>query len=357
MKAHLLDPSSSKFDPKFEKLWDQFALEHQYGTIHQSTLWAHFKAQATNSNKYWLLLVTKGAALPKKASDIIGGSIIIRQALPRGYSWLYCPRGPLLDYDDPSHTEKAFSTITKSLKSLACEEKAIFLRVDPPLPKNHAKFADFHPVKHGFQPENTLIIDLQHEEKAILEQMKPKGRYNIRLADRKGVKVHEINPQDVTRFTLNMESFYDILEETTERDGFSSHCRDFYRLMLETLIPTQNATLYLAEYRKKIIAGIIVTFYGKIATYYYGASSNDDRNVMAPYLLQWRAMQAAKENGCDYYDLFGIAPPGAKHHPWAGVTSFKKKFGGQHSSYLPAHEYPFHKPLYWLYRIYKRFRH
>ena len=127
--------------------------------------------------------------------------------------------------------------------------------------------------------------------------------------------------------------------------------------MLEGLGP-DKCKLYLAEYQGEIIAGIIVTFFADMAIYYFGASGNRHRNVMAPYLLQWVAMLEAKVRGIGWYDFLGIAPAGADgavdaSHAWAGVTEFKCKFGGVRVDYMPAMELVYNWPMYWAMRCLK----
>ena len=248
----------------------------------------------------------------------------------------------------------------------------------------------FKEAHASYQPEWTLKVDLSASEEQILKQMKPKGRYNIKVAGKKGVEVWRNDPakrdeggapagrqgtMHKAQLMTNVKGgraekegetenggsrkkektlewgvgeFYRLLRETTERDQFHGHGEQFYRDMLGVLgnkesggsldprsgsrcaTPVGNdkargndmlrqaqhdrenpmAKLYLAEYQNEIIAGVIVTFCGDIATYYYGASGNKHRNVMAPYLLQWEAMKEAKKRGCKWYDFLGIAPGG-----------------------------------------------
>ncbi len=118
-----------------------------------------------------------------------------------------------------------------------------------------------------------------------------------------------------------------------------------------------SAKLYVAKYNGEVISAAIVTYFGKVATYYYGVSSNSHRNVMAPYLLHWEIMRQAKKKGYTSYDLFGIAPTGKeKGHIWEGVTAFKRKFGGSEVSYALPQELVFNRIWYFIYRVYKAIR-
>lgn len=279
--------------------------------IEQSESWASFQEKIPYRGKVWK----------------IGKSYVVRHRLPHGFCWLSCDRGKL--------SEKNMARLSK----IARAEKAIFLRIEPPrnfkFPKGF-RFAHAH-----YQPEETLVLDLSLSEDALLKQMKEKGRYNIRLAQKKGVKI---------AVSKNIGKFYELLAQTTSRDKFHSHPKEYYENLLRELsgsdLKKGFAKMFLAEHENEIIAGIIVTFYKNTATYYFGASGDLKRNLMAPYLLQWEAIRYAKNLGFKYYDFLGIAPENSRSHPWAGVTEFKKKFGGTVIKYEPAREYIFRPFLY-----------
>jgi lipid II:glycine glycyltransferase (peptidoglycan interpeptide bridge formation enzyme) len=302
--------------------------------IQQTENWAKFRKEVKNE-EYRKIEV-------KHDDEMKLHGYLQKMSLPLGKSWLYCNRGPVINH----LTEGFLTEFLEKIKEFAKDENLIFLRIEPPIVADTkiAKvyldiiedigFIDAH---DSHQPEYTLIIDLEPDEEDILGQMKQKGRYNIRLAEKKGVKVKESD---------DVESFYKILEETVERDKFAGHDKKYYQKMLEILGREEMAKLYLAEHEGDILGGIIVTFYKETATYYYGASSNHKRNLMAPYLLQWHAIKEAKLRGCKYYDMLGIAPPGAKNHPWSGVTQFKTRFGGETVKYVKAKEYVFKPVLY-----------
>lgn len=249
--------------------------------------------------------------------------------LPFGKCWLYVNRGEVVDLTD-----------------LAKKTNAVFARFEVPyLKESGTKFnKKLHKAHAHYQPDTTLIIDLSKNEDEILAQMKPKGRYNIKLAEKKGVKIIE---------SKDAAEFYKILKQTTQRDKFSGHNKEFYQKMIDMI---EGAKLYYAQYEGQMIAGVIATFYKDTAVYYYGASSNEYRNVMAPYLLQWHTICMAKAKGCMEYDFLGIAPEGAKNHPWHGVTEFKKKFGGEIIEYEEAKELIFEPFWYYLIRAVKFIR-
>jgi lipid II:glycine glycyltransferase (peptidoglycan interpeptide bridge formation enzyme) len=194
------------------------------------------------------------------------------------------------------------------------------------------------------QPSKTRILDLRKKEEDLLREMHQKTRYNIRLADRKGVEIIGATLDTVDEL---FGAFWQLMETTTDRDNFRSHSREYYRKMLD--VPFTK--LYLAKYGDNILAGAIVSFFGDTATYIHGASSNEMRNLMAPYLLQWEMIKAAQGRGCAYYDFYGV-----DEMKWPGVTRFKKGFGGQEIHYAGTYDFVFCRPFYCLYSLLRKLR-
>jgi len=263
-------------------------------------------------------------------------------------SYLYCPRGP--------------NGLTKEFLDKAIEfgkkEGAIFIRVEPlACNLNHLqrcinKTTTANPslqIKKtkDINPPSTLVLDLKKSEQELLSEMKQKARYNINLARKKGVEI------EVTEDPEKAEVFYRIMKETTSRDGFSAHSLRHYKKQLGLLGKKGIIKLYLAKYEDKYIAANIVSFYGNTVSYLHGSSSNEYRNVMAPYLLQWEAILDAKKGGHEYYDFWGIAPDDNLHHKWAGVTRFKKGFGGTQIDYPGTYDIVIAKGWYSLYKIFR----
>ncbi|MEZ4087697.1 MAG: peptidoglycan bridge formation glycyltransferase FemA/FemB family protein [Candidatus Gracilibacteria bacterium] len=333
----VINMSLAVSEAKNPKSFNAFVKNHPLGTVHQLWEWGEFQAKSANRDQFWALQLEENGS-------ITGTALVIRQRLPFGKNWLYCPRGPLLDYSKKEHVQALFSHI----QSLAKKENSLFFRWDPPLTsleegKQAITQTQSHPAHAHYQPESTLIVDLTPSEEEILAQMKSKGRYNIKVAQKHGVTITESH---------DIEAFYSLFKETTSRDDFSGHPLTYYQNMVEAT----GARLFLAMYENKPIAGAIVTYFNKTATYYYGASSDQNRNVMAPYLLHWHIMQDAKNQGYTEYDLFGIAPENAKNHPWQGVTSFKLKFGGTRINYIDAQEIVYQPLWFWIMKIVKKLR-
>ncbi|MFW5690105.1 MAG: lipid II:glycine glycyltransferase FemX [Spirochaetota bacterium] len=185
------------------------------------------------------------------------------------------------------------------------------------------------------QPPTTVIVDLDRDEERILAAMHKKNRYNIRLAERKAVRVRRATADELPRW-------YELYEETARRDAIAIHSFAYYAHLFElaSSVPEPRLVLYLAEHEGEVLAGIIVVHHGDGATYLYGASSDRKRNLMPNYALQWHAMQAARAEGMRWYDFFGIPPADDPSHPMHGLYRFKTGFGGAIVSRLGAWDVP-----------------
>ena len=192
------------------------------------------------------------------------------------------------------------------------------------LPAFELRAAGLYKAPVDVQPPSTVVIDLDRDDQQLLAAMKSKTRYNIRLSLRKGVEVDDVEPQ-------RLSQWYALYRETARRDRIVLHSFDYYRRLFELAAEDREVDLRLlfAEHGTTLLAGIVVAMVGGRATYLYGASSTEKRNLMASYAVQWRALQLARECNCGSYDLFGIPPADDPDHPMAGLYRFKSGFGGR----------------------------
>jgi lipid II:glycine glycyltransferase (peptidoglycan interpeptide bridge formation enzyme) len=187
------------------------------------------------------------------------------------------------------------------------------------------------------QSPATRIVDLTKTHDEILAQMHQKGRYNIKIAQRDGVSVRAGTMADI-------DAFYDLLRSTSARDVFTISPKSHYARFLTDL---PGSFFLIAEHEGTPVAGYIGVCWNGTGYYYYGASNHAKRALMAPYLLQWEAMKICKERGCTRYDLLGIAPVGSgPEHEWAGISSFKEKFGGSVVEYTQEQQVMI-RPMLW----------
>ena len=219
----------------------------------------------------------------------------------------------------------------ESLEALCKEEDCLFIQVET-IDYSGEK-AENSCMKSGyykkFIPPYTALIDLTQSEDDILKAMKPKGRYNIKVARKKWVVVEQVDTH-----IWNITKFHKLMSETTQRDAFAGNTLEYYKVFLESL---DNAQLFFGYHEEEIIAAWIFTVEWNVMTYYYGASSSNKRNLMAPYLLQWAAIEHAKKRGLEVYDFLGVAWDDEKNSSLAGVTSFKMKLSPK--KYLVSQSY------------------
>lgn len=324
-----------------QKQWNEMVAAHPYGGLEQSYEWGELQTRIPGRPAFYALGIFEGEVM-------VGGMLVIRQEMGGGKTWLWCPRGPLLPEEGAN---EAWEELLKEVRALAKEGGDVFLRIEPGVPVEEVFVAMGKQVENRYFPEHTLTLDLTLPTEDLLEQMTQKGRYNIKQAEKQGVVVREGGGQEQTRLR-RVEDFYKLLADTADRDAFSVHKAHFYKDFLESL----GGKLYLAYQDDVVVAGVLVTYFGEVATYYFGASSSAHRDSKAPYLLQWTAIRDAKKAGMKVYDFLGIAPEGDEKHAWAGVTQFKTRFGGKRVSYHAAQVFVFRSLWWFIYRLAKRFR-
>lgn len=280
-------------------------------------------------------------------------ALVIQTPLPLGRSQLYIPRGPLLAAHKMTLAEvtEVLTSFMTELQVWAKENNAIFARLDPALSKHfHHFFTQLGAVDapHDMSPRRTSMIDLTKSSEGLLAAMKPKTRYNIRLAAKKGVSVR------ISETQSDMTTVLDILHDTAKRDGFSLHEDHYYRKQLDILGPLGHLKLFLAELDGKVIAANLVSLYRNQMIYLHGGSRSTARDAMAPYALHWAAIEYGKEVHAETYDLWGIAPTDDADHPWAGITRFKQGFGGTDVSTVGTLDLPFDGFWYGTYKVSKK---
>ncbi len=321
--------------------WDKFLSAFPDAHILQTSDWGTLKA-------------TFGWDVSHVAAGGAGAQILFR-TLPAGLRLAYMPKGPLVNSLD------SLDEFWPEVESLCRARKVIFLKIEPDSWQGSAKHLFGNTQKpivrlspHEIQPARTLVVDLTPEEDKILGTMKQKTRYNIRLAERKGVVVS--TSDDVSVFS-------ELMKITGQRDDFGVHDTDYYRLAYSLFHPGKACELFLAEFEGKPLAAIMVFVHGTRAWYFFGASSNQHRNRMPAYLLQWEAMCWAKSRGCQTYDLWGVPDfdleflennfMNRSDGLW-GVYRFKRGFGGQLKRSESARDRVYRSAFYNLYRFWMR---
>jgi peptidoglycan pentaglycine glycine transferase (the first glycine) len=305
--------------------YDRWITSHPEGNLWQSLDWRRYQDALGRDTRLY------GAW---EGQEIAASALVVIDRTKFGLATWDIPRGPLSAQSKSRFAAGLLDIIANDAK----KSRGLSLYLSPPMPLNTLRCPLTASARHE-QPPATRIIDLQQSEQEILAQMKPKGRYNIRVAKKHGVRVDESN---------DIEAFVALALETARRDGFTPPPASHYRAMLQAL---PGAFLLLAFPPEGAggggpIAGLLGVIWGRIGIYYYGASDYAYRALMGPYLLQWEAMRLCKARGCHSYDLLGIAPPsrcppspagrgGQGGEDWAGISRFKEQFGGTVMTYPP----------------------
>ncbi|HXQ34120.1 MAG TPA: peptidoglycan bridge formation glycyltransferase FemA/FemB family protein [Anaerolineales bacterium] len=307
--------------------WNQFLAQHPNSHLLQAAEWGELKSAF-------------GWKAVRMITNNTGVQILFRK-LPLGFTIGYIPKA---NFEGSLWTE---------IDSVSKHNRTIFLKWEPdfwddsPLPVEQGLGMRVSP--HNIQPPRTIIVDIKDSEEEILARMKQKTRYNIRLAEKKGVTV---------RAWDDIESFHKMMLITGGRDNFGVHNLEYYRRAYELLQPKGMGELLVAEYDGKSLAALFVARNGNRAYYLYGASTDEERNRMPTYLLQWEAMKWAKARGCEEYDLWGVPDEDetmletnfeTRHDGLWGVYRFKRGFGGELKRAVQALDRVYNPLLYWAY--------
>jgi lipid II:glycine glycyltransferase (peptidoglycan interpeptide bridge formation enzyme) len=371
-------------------------------TFLQSAFWGRFKEGFGWKARFF---VVESGAVAGQLSPASCGLLVMERSLYPGLRFAYVPHGPAVDLSQ-EELDAWLEGLASALKPLL-PASTLFLRFDPPWyeveavsdsarpdgaggdevvpaglrdgePPAAAGASDAdtpaavanaaaatvsrpvlgRPFRHAaadIQPPDTVLLDLSAGEAAVLEGMKPKWRYNIRLAEKKGVTVSETRASGDWQPALS--KFYELYRETSERDHIALHPESYYRALFEFAAREgqgcrrfPDLRVWTASHEGEALAAIITIFWGSQAVYLYGASSNVKRNLMPAYALQWAAIRAAMEAGCSEYDFYGIPPTDDPGHPMAGLYRFKTGFGGKIVHRAGSWDYPLRPVAYSAFR-------
>lgn len=320
---------------------------------------------------FWARLKEEAGWKPYQVENIW----ILQKSLPLGKTFLYSPEVTFNNIKShPEHSEgsptnasisnklrdsaclKASATqndnFLSKIKKIAQNSHTIFFRLeildefdDKIIEK--LKQIGFIKAFEEVQPEYRQMIDLTKDDEEILAQMKQKGRYNIKIAQKNQV---EIIRND------HLDSFYKLFVETSKRDKFSIRSQKYFQDLVNALKPNDIVNVLVATYQNKPVAGAIIVFYEGRATYLYGASANEYRNIMAPYLLHWEAIKIAKQRGCQSYDLGAVSPEDQENHKYVGISRFKRQFGGRTVHLVGSYDLVFKPTWYKLFKMAEKYR-
>jgi peptidoglycan pentaglycine glycine transferase (the first glycine) len=310
--------------------WNTALMALPYRHVLQSWEWGQFKSRWGWSPRYFINEEHTAAAL-----------VLRRTFSPLKLNILYVPKGPVLDYSDRTLVDRVLG----DLIAVAKRDRAIFIKIDPDLAEPDRPILldrGWRFSAEQIQFRNTMLIDLTRSEDDLLAAMKPKTRYNVRLAQKKGVTIRLGDLSDLDRL-------YQLYAETAQRDGFIIRPIDYYRDAWGSFIRSGLAQPLIAFVEQEPVAGLILFRFADRAWYMYGMSSNLHREKMPNHLLQWEAMRWSKMQGCAVYDLWGAPDELNESDSMWGVYKFKDGLGADFAPHVGAHDFVVSRWGYWLY--------
>ena len=321
--------------------WDRFVAATPDTGFMQSSPWAQFRARAAGGEHFAVTL--------KDGDAIVGGALVGKWPYEPGHYFYYVQEGPVLPADEARAAE-VFDAVLDSIERHRKAEDATVshLRIEPRWQRLPRFVRGFRPSAFSdrfCEPRNTLCIDLRASDDEILAQMKPKGRYNVRVARKHGVAVVKDNSLQ------GSIDFMRIQRCTPVRKRIEPVAPSYLDAMLAELVSRGHVSLFFAEYHAVRLATALVVTFGRRATYLFGGSLLVQRRVMAPYLLHFEIMRTAKAWGCEWYDLWGVAPLDQPDHAWQQISEFKRKFGGVDVQLVPTLDYVYDAAAYEQFRL------
>ena len=278
----------------------------------------------------------------------VGTLLLLGRRTPAG-TFVYCPLGPRAE--PTSGPSGAYlDRLARAARPLL-PPASFGVRFDTPWPEE--RWSGARRAAPAVQPRSTVIVDLLRDEADLLAAMKPKTRYNVRLAERRGVAVREAG-------AAGLDGWYRLHRDMARRQGITRHSPRYFHELFRTADSYRGRRprllLLMAAYDGEDVAGIVVSLFGRRARYLYGASSDRHRHAMPNYGLQWAAMRLAREAGCHTYDLFGIPRTADPSLPMAGLYRMKTGFGGEIVHRAPAHDAVLNRPRHAAFRAAERAR-
>lgn len=328
------------------------ASEYRTAIVEDEREWESFVAQLRphsflQSWKWGQLHQYEGARVHRigvyRAAKLVAAASCIKVDARRG-AFLLCPHGPLIAAEVDETV--AFGRIIERAETIARTERCAFIRVCP-LAENSAAHTQLY-RSFGFRdapihmhPELAWMLDVTKPEEQLLKDMRKTTRYLIRTMEKKGVEITQSTDQN------DVERFWQVYRATVERQQFTPFSKAHLLHEFELFSKNGQVTFFFGSYQGQTIAAAIIVFYNGQAFYHHSGSLHTFRDVNASYLLQWRVIQEAKRRGCTLYNFWGISPADRQRHPWAGLSLFKKGFGGFAEAYIHAQDKPLAQK-YWI---------
>lgn len=314
-----------------KQVWEDFLSQHPEANFLQSWYWGEFHEQL-------------GKTIERtgfyKHGKLIGVMLSVIESAKRA-KYLTIPAGPIIDWHDKSLVDKAFD----EMKQVAVRNHCVFIRIRPQLLEDDfsKKIFSEHGTKSAqmhLHAELTSRLNIQPSEEEIIAQMRKTTRYEIRKAEKLGVKI------ETSKDEKKVKQFYDYQLETAKRQKFVPFSYNFFLEQFNVFFAADKALLYTAKFEGKILAQAFIIFYGNEAVYHYGVGTEEGRKYPGAYLIQWEAIKEAKRREMSYYNFWGVAAEEDKTHRFYTISIFKRGFGGADTQYLHAQDLVINKPKY-----------
>ncbi len=313
-----------------KNIWESFIRSQDEYTFLHSWDWGEFNKEM--GQKIWRLGIYEN-------NELVGAALVMKISARRG-TFLFVPHGPIIKTQNlkrkaQSYNEK-LKTLVIYLQELAKGEGCSFVRISSLLERSSENLDIFYELGFKRAPihmhaESTLLLDITKPEEELLRGMRKTTRYLIKRMEKEGVAIEIENPPAG-------DYFLGLQDKVVERKHFIAFSQKQIKNEIKAFASDNQIAVFNARYGGEVIASALIIFYGHRAFYYQAASHTEDRNISAPYLMVWRAIQEAKKRGCRIFDFYGASPENEPNHPWAGPTLFKLGFGSFRVDYLPAQD-------------------
>lgn len=312
---------------EYEKFCEKYAVSFM-----QSICWARVKTAWKSE-----VIVSRN-----DFGEIEGSMLVLIRTLSPGMTIMYCPRGAVLK----SENAQVFEDLMKGVKILAKKYGAFMFKTDPPIIEGDERkiaYMMLHHFEHTpykseydtIQRRYNYVLNIEKSEDELLNTFKSKCRYHIRLAQRHEVEVEILGKEGIAQFM-------EIHTQTGERKGFPVRSKEYIENLVDAF--SDKVRVILCRYKGEVVSGMVLSIYANRASYIFGASSENHRNVMPNYLMQWEAIKYAKAQGCTEYDFMAVPVNLDEKSSMYGVYRFKSGFSGEVMRYAGEFDFVFNKP-------------
>lgn len=321
--------------------WNEYISTLPEANFLQSWEWGEFH-QALGKKVFRTIIQNEN-------SDVICLYSSVIEKAKRG-RYITIAGGPLLDWDN----SELLSYLVSELKKQAKAENVSFIRFRPQEEVSEQILDRLKKLGLVESPMHvtadlTLQLDLSKTSEELLMEMRKNTRYEIKRATKLGIQTSiSTNPEDI-------KAFYDIQCAVAKRHNFVPFSYEFLYEQFKAFVASNSVAIISSYLDGKLLAQAFIIFYNKEAVYHYGISTEENAKLPGSYACQWRAIEEAQVRGCATYNFWGIAPENQPQHRFAGVSLFKRGFGGRETAYIPAHDIPV-SPFYWITHLFERLR-